>query len=603
MFSKLQHFGLMIKNAIIKHPLEILFVTYVTAVLMQNVGNYEAFHSYKNLIALTPICFVLLYLVRSSKVYWLLTPMPIAIAFFSNHIGVKLIIDSRYWVVAACTFLCLISQYWHKDNRRFVDEMTNKLINILFAGALAIIIFAVLSCITIAITKLFNLNSYDYSLFEWFWIFSIVWAFPVLFLTLEHQRSADDSTYLNRVGEMLLNWILSPALIIYTTIIYAYVVYIIIRGEMPNGVVANVAFPYLIIGLAIQAVQLLLQNAKWQWFYRYYVYLALLPLALVWYAIYIRLSNYGLTEARIYLAIGAITLSICYGLLLVQRFAQYRLFSAVSIAVILISVFVLDPQQMAIKDQTQRLDRYLNEHNLLDKNNKIDKEAVFKHKQSLGDNRAEIERFNSMVSYVAREFHSEKFKEKYGIESSYELISERDYNENPRIFEIFETSDLSPIRLTKTDMENVKEFIVLERRFYRPTHIYTRRTEEDRNQCQTLIYQGYDFTTNEFNADNYTKTAQACDEIKAPTEFIIAFKGIEPEIQFNIDDEVRKIFAKHKLDITQTHQYEVLENIKSDLLNIDLGSAVLSLSDIRLQFEDNIGYMVDNFSMKYLMFK
>ncbi|MEG9491109.1 DUF4153 domain-containing protein [Mannheimia indoligenes] len=600
MFSKLHLFGVMMKNAIIKHPLEILFVTYVTAILLPNIGDYSALKSFQNLIALAPICFIVLYLARNTKAYWLLVLLPIATALFFNEIKIELLEDSRYWASALCIFLCLISQHWHKNNTHFVSEMVNKLVNIGFAFVLETIIFAALSAITFAIIKLFNLNSYDYSLFEQFWIFSIVWAFPVLFLTLENQDSADDSTYLNRIGEMLLNWILSPALITYTTIIYAYVVYIIIRGEMPNGVVANVAFPYLITGLAIQAVQLLLQNAKWQWFYRYYVYLALLPLALVWYAIYIRLSNYGLTEARIYLAIGAITLSICYGLLLVQRFAQYRLFSAVSIVVILISVFVLDPQQMAIKDQTQRLDRYLNEHNLLDKNNKINKEAVFKHKQSLGDNRAEIERFNSMVSYVAKEFHSEKFKEKYGIESSYELISERDYNEYPRIFE---TSDHRPIRLTKTDMENVKEFIVLERRFYRPTHIYTRRTEEDRNQCQTLIYQGYDFTTNEFNADNYTKTAQACDEIKAPTEFIIAFKGIEPEIQFNIDDEVRKIFAKHKLDITQTHQYEVLENIKSDLLNIDLGSAVLSLSDIRLQFEDNIGYMVDSFTTKYLMLK
>lgn len=599
MFSKLHLFGVMMKNAIIKHPIEILFVTYVTAILLPNIGDYSLFKKFENLLALAPICFIVLYLARNTKAYWLLVLLPIATALFFNEIKIELLEDSRYWAIALCIFLCLISQHWHKNNTHFVSEMVNKLVNIGFAFVLATIIFAALSSITFAITELFNLNSYDDSLFQRFWVFAIIWAFPVLFLTLENQDSADDSTYLNRIGEMLLNWILSPALIIYTAIIYAYVVYIIIRGEMPNGVVANVAFPYLIIGLAIQAVQLLLQNAKWQWFYRYYVYLALLPLALVWYAIYIRLSNYGLTEARIYLAIGAITLSICYGLLLVQRFAQYRLFSAVSIAVILISVFVLDPQQMAIKDQTQRLDRYLKEHNLLDKNNKIDKEAVFKHKQLLGDNHAEIERFDSMVSYVAREFRSEQFKEKYGIESSYELISEKDYNSS----RIFEATNRNPIRLTKTDMENVKEFIVLERRFYRPTHIYTRRTEEDRNQCQTLIYQGYDFTTNEFNADNYTKTAQACDEIKAPTEFIIAFKGIEPEIQFNIDDEVRKIFAKHKLDITQTHQYEVLENIKSDLLNIDLGSAVLSLSDIRLQFEDNIGYMVDNFSMKYLMFK
>lgn len=601
MLGKIQRFSTMVRHTILQHPLEILLVTYVAFLLINNpsYSYYDNFRQYDNLIALSTLCFVLLYLMRNNKVYWLLTPIPIAVALFHHKINLNLLEDSRYWAITLCAFLCLISQYWHKDNRTFIDEMLNKLINMVFAGALAMIIWGVLSCITLAIIFLFNLEMYNSLLFERFGIFAGFWAFPVIFLTLE-QQSATTDRYLNNIGEMLLNWILSPALIIYTAIIYAYVVYIIIRGEMPNGVVANVAFPYLTVGLAIQAVQLLLQNAKWQWFYRYYVYLALLPLALVWYAIYIRLSNYGLTEARIYLAIGATTLSICYGLLLVPRFAQYRLFSAVSIAVILISVFILDPQQMAIKDQTQRLDRYLSEHNLLNTNNKINKEAVSKHKQLLGDNRAEIERFNSMVSYVAREFHSEKFKEKYGIESPYELISERDYNENLRFFE---TSNHTPIRLTKADMENAKEFIVLETEFYRPSHIYTRRTEEDRNQCQTLIYQGYDFTHNEFTTYNYTETTEACDAIKAPKEFIIAFKGIEPEIQFNIDDEVRKIFAKHKLDITQMHQYEVLENIKSSLLNIDLDSAVLSLSDIRLQFEDDVGYVVYSFTTKYLVLK
>ena len=598
MLGRLQHFTSMVRQTIIQHPLEILFVTYVSFFLIKNISYFNDFRLLENLIALSPLCFVLLYLMRNSKVYWLLTPIPIAISFFHHKINLNLLEDSRYWAVTLCTFLCLISQYWHKDNRKFIDEMSNKLINMAFAGALAMIIWGVLSCITLAIIFLFNFEMYSSPIFERFGIFAGSWAFPVLFLTLE-QQSATTDRYLNNIGEMLLNWILSPALIIYTAIIYAYVVYIIDRGEMPNGVVANVASPYLTIGLVIQAVQLLLQNATWQWFYRYYVYLALLPLLLVWYAIYIRISNYGLTEARIYLVIGAITLTICYGLLLTKRFAQYRLFSAVSIAVILISVFVLDPQKIAIEDQTQRLDNYLREHNLFDENNKINKEAIFKHKQSVGDNRAEIERFNSMVSYVAREFHSEKFKEKYGIESSYELISERDYN-NPRIFE---TANRSPIRLTKADMENVKELIVLDRRFYRPNHIYTRRTEEDRNQCQTLIYQGYDLSNNEFNADNYTETTQACDEIKAPKEFIIAFKGIEPEIQFNIDDEVWKIFAKHNLDITRTHQDDVLESIKSDLLNIDLGNAELSLSDIRLLFEDDVGYVVDNFTTKYLVLK
>lgn len=243
MFSKLHLFGVMMKNAIIKHPIEILFVTYVTAILLPNIGDYSLFKKFENLLALAPICFIVLYLALNTKAYWLLVLLPIATALFFNEIKIELLEDSRYWAIALCIFLCLISQHWHKNNTHFVSEMVNKLVNIGFAFVLATIIFAALSSITFAITELFNLNSYHDSLFQRFWVFAIIWAFPVLFLTLENQDSADDSTYLNRIGEMLLNWILSPALIIYTAIIYAYVVYIIIRGEMPNGVVANVAFP------------------------------------------------------------------------------------------------------------------------------------------------------------------------------------------------------------------------------------------------------------------------------------------------------------------------------------------------------------------------
>lgn len=600
MFRKLQHFGLMIKNAMIKHPLEILFVTYMTAILMQNVGNYEEFRSYENLIALAPICFVLLYLVRSSKAYWLLTPVPIAVALFSNHIGIELMMDSRYWAVAACTFLCLISQYWHKDNRRFVDEMTNKLINLVFAGALATIIFAVLSCITIAITALFDLEHYSYDIFERFGIFTGFWAFPALFLTLEQQHATNDSLYLNRVGEMLLNWILSPSLIIYTAIIYAYVVFITAKGQMPNGIVANVAFPYLTVGLAIQAVQLLLQNAKWQWFYRYFAYLALLPLALVWYAIYIRLSNYGLTESRIYLVIGASTLSICYGLLLFKHFSQYRLFSAISIAVILVSVFVLDPQKIALEDQTQRLDNYLVEHQLLDASHKINIDAVVEYKKSIAKNRDEIEHLDSMLMYVSRESTSEQFKQKYGIEF-YDLFSqtgEKFYEEN----RFKAQSSTHVIRLTQADMKNVREYIMIDWRIYRPTGFENIQT--NKNGCQKLIHQIYDLQNLERHV-KYETLPQECEQIKRDlTDFKIEFLDRDQTIQFNIHDVVKNIFKKHGLDITKLHDNETLNKLKADLLKLDLGNnAVLSLDYLELNFVENIGYIVEELDTQYLLLK
>lgn len=82
MFDKLKHFGTMVKNAIIQHPIEILFVTYVTSILLPYGGEYNSLKTFQNLIALAPICFMMLYLARSTKAYWLLILLPVAIALF-----------------------------------------------------------------------------------------------------------------------------------------------------------------------------------------------------------------------------------------------------------------------------------------------------------------------------------------------------------------------------------------------------------------------------------------------------------------------------------------------------------------------------------------
>lgn len=601
MLSKLQHFGLMIKNAIIKHPIEILFVTYVTAISILNVGDYRAYqaqYSLENLMALAPICFIVLYLARNTKIYWFLIPLPIVIALFFDEIKPDLLSDSRYWAIALCTFLCLISQHWHKNNYYFVSQMTDKLINIAFALLLAIAIFAALSTIHYAIIELFKLDK-NYNTSARFWVFSVFWAFPVLFLTLERQKNINDSIYLNRVGEILLNWILSPALIIYTAIIYAYVAFIAVQAQMPNGIIANVAFPYLSLGLAIQAVQLLLQNAKWQWFYRSFSYLALLPLALVWYAIYIRLNHYGLTEARIYLVIGAVALSICYGLLLSKYLAQYRAFSAISIVIILFSVFILDPKTIALDDQTKRLDSYLLEHQLFDANHKINKDAVIEYKKSLGDNRDEIERLNSMIRYVSRENTNEKFKEKYGIDS-WDLLNEY-YNKYYNL-KTFEARHTELFRLTKADMVEAKEYIILNMNYYRPRVGDYRRTED--GKCQPFAARGYSLDENQPSVKYHEEIFEDCSQIAPKNfEFNVYFQGAGVDIEINIDDFLKKIFAKHNLAISEYHNPEILEKIKDDLLKIDLGNAVLGLSDIKLQFEENSGYFVEQFGTRYLMLK
>ncbi|MFQ9122489.1 MAG: hypothetical protein ACLR5N_10155 [Haemophilus parainfluenzae] len=50
---------------------------------------------------------------------------------------------------------------------------------------------------------------------------------------------------LNRSFDILVNFILVPALMIFTALLYAYVGKIILAGALPKGMVSNIALPYL----------------------------------------------------------------------------------------------------------------------------------------------------------------------------------------------------------------------------------------------------------------------------------------------------------------------------------------------------------------------
>lgn len=204
-----------------------------------------------------------------------------------------------------------------------------------------------------------------------------------------------------------------------------------------------------------------------------------------------------------------------------------------------------------------------------------------------------------MIEYLSREYY-EQFKHKYGV-TRYELIyTPSDRNDDINYFEAYN----SDIRLRKKDFEYAQELLVTNVRFYR--QLPYDYSIIDGNTCQKPTHQEYDFNTLE-RTIKYEEVAQDCKQItKNPSEsgFIISFLGIEPNIQFNIDDLLKNIFSKHHLDITVRHQKEVLETLKADLFNLDLGkNAVLSLKNIRLEFIENTGYVVDSFETQYLMLK
>lgn len=253
--------------------------------------------------------------------------------------------------------------------------LLNNMLNAVIATLFALIIGGIGNGLAAAIQALFHVDMYALSMYSRIWLVTWWWIFPLAYLSLSQRENLFSGRF-NELSKILLNWILSPALVIYTLIIYAYAVSILIQGKMPEGMIANVAFPYLMIGIVLYTLQILLDNEKWQKFYRLLPWLNLLPLVMLWYATSIRIHHYGFTQDRVYLLMGAMVLALWNFILLVPKIRQYRLLAGVLLLALLSNVFVIDANQIAYQDQLARFDNFVKTQQLLDSNGKLTEEHI-----------------------------------------------------------------------------------------------------------------------------------------------------------------------------------------------------------------------------------
>lgn len=143
--------------------------------------------------------------------------------------------------------------------------------------------------------------------FKYVWLISLGFIAPVSFLALAprnfHDRltEASASEFTFRAVAALVKFVLVPLLLVYTTILYAYAAKIALAWELPKGTLGSMVMAYLLIG----AVTLLLayptrdtSGPLVRLFWRYWVWLAALPVLLLFIAGVRRIADYGVTEPR-----------------------------------------------------------------------------------------------------------------------------------------------------------------------------------------------------------------------------------------------------------------------------------------------------------------
>lgn len=183
-------------------------------------------------------------------------------------------------------------------------------------------------------------------------------AVPTLFLMmLDRWEGARFGS--SRVLEVLLNWVVTPAVIIYAAILYLYLVKILFTWSLPEGGVAYLVFGFTMTVLLVKALRQQLARRIGDWFYDRLSLLSLPIVALFWVGVARRVGEYGLTDSRIYLLVCGSVMTVCILLFLSRRTGRYLWVVLASMAAFASVAYIpaLSPRQAALRSQSRRVER------------------------------------------------------------------------------------------------------------------------------------------------------------------------------------------------------------------------------------------------------
>lgn len=183
------------------------------------------------------------------------------------------------------------------------------------------LMMAVISAIIASVGYLFGLKLGD----SWFGIPNAFIAMNVIPLLC--CRAVSDSRPVqggSRLLNTVVDGILSPALIVYTAILYGYIIRILVHWKLPDGGVAYMVSAFIAFALLCSMCLPLLEKRHFDWFYKAFPAIAIPPLVLLWVGIFRRTGEYGLTEARFYLILLAALMTLFTAMLASEKTRKFQ---------------------------------------------------------------------------------------------------------------------------------------------------------------------------------------------------------------------------------------------------------------------------------------
>ena len=294
--------------------------------------------------------------------------------------------DDYVWILfflmllASFTML-MVSAYVHKKDELSFWQFSKWLFLRMFLAIFsAVVLFGALALALFSIEQLFNVDideKFYGILWEW-----IAMAFAPLFVLLGakqmHEYDSDDE--FPEIVRKFAQYILSPILVIYFLILYAYMVKILfVVRQWPEG---GVALPIIIYTTVVILTMLL----TYPWYVRgqknaaikilSYLFFSVIPvLPMYFIALGIRIGEYGITEFRYAGVAVGIWFTFVILTSLITKFHKIRvLFGSLACVIIFSSIGPWSMFNASYISQSNHLIRIIEEKGLLNNEGKFDSE-------------------------------------------------------------------------------------------------------------------------------------------------------------------------------------------------------------------------------------
>ena len=243
-------------------------------------------------------------------------------------------------------------------NEPYGQNILDTVINVAAGFIIGFLLIAIVDIIIASVNFLFDLDLKD----KWFtnpMAFIAFVIIPLLCCSFVEKNSYKEAN--GKILKILIDYILSPALIIYTAILYIYIGRIVLRWELPNGGVAYIVAIFMAVGLICHLFRLLVEKRHFEWFYKAFPFIAIAPLILLWIGAFRRIGEYGLTEVRVYLICLALLLTIFTAMLVKDKTRNFQLMTLILALSAILFTYIpgIRAKDIGIRSQKARLERVL----------------------------------------------------------------------------------------------------------------------------------------------------------------------------------------------------------------------------------------------------